>query len=274
MPAVIYDFRPETRMKAADLLQSESDRRSQSTITAAIALWLKFLAAVLIFLTGMVVPAGTYPAHAQSGDALFIDQQGNVGIGRQAPQAKLDVNGAILGIGMVPPGAVVMFAGDINQAFDTEGAGRKGTPYEGWQLCNGKNGAPDLQDRFVAAAGRNYKIGDAGGADSIILTADQLPPHVHTGQTAAAGIHQHLIEGTDAKGLAKRRRRIPGQTTVDMGFGGGSNADPNDVRWRGLVNTDRAGNHSHSFTTGPAGQGQPHENRPSFYALAFIMRLP
>lgn len=94
MPAVIYDFRPETRMKAADLLQSESDRRSQSTITAAIALGLKFLAAVLIFLTGMVVPAGTYPAHAQSGEALFIDQQGNVGIGTANPEAELEVAGS------------------------------------------------------------------------------------------------------------------------------------------------------------------------------------
>ena len=102
-------------MKGAEILQSQSDPRSQSTITATAAIGFKFLAAVLIFLTGIVFPAGTYSVHAESGDALFIDQQGNVGIGRQAPQAKLDVNGAILGIGMVPPGAIVMFAGDINQ---------------------------------------------------------------------------------------------------------------------------------------------------------------
>ncbi len=261
-------------MKAAERFQSESNRRCQSAISAAGGIVFKSLAAVLIFLTAFFVLTGNYLVYAESGDALFIDQNGNVGIGRQAPRAKLDVNGAILGIGMVPPGAIVMFAGDIDQVFDVEGTGRKDTPYEGWQLCNGKNGAPDLQDRFVAAAGRSYKIGDNGGADSIILTVDQLPPHVHAGQTAAAGIHQHWIEGTDAKGLTKRKRNIPGQTTVDMGFGGGSNADPNDVRWRGSVNTDSAGNHSHSFTTFPAGQGQPHENRPSFYALAFIMRLP
>jgi microcystin-dependent protein len=261
-------------MKAAELLQCALDRRCQSAISAAIGIVFKSLAAVLIFLAGFFFLTGNYPVYAESGDALFIDQNGNVGIGRQAPRAKLDVSGAILGVGMVPPGAIVMFAGDINQAFDAEGTGRKDSPYEGWQLCNGNNGAPDLQDRFVAAAGRSYKIGEKGGADSVVLTVEQLPPHTHAGQTAAAGIHQHWIEGTDANGLAKRKRRIPGQTTVDMGFGGGSNADPNDVRWRGLVNTDSAGNHSHSFTTGPAGQGQPHENRPSFFALAFIMRLP
>jgi hypothetical protein len=58
-----------------------------------------------------------------------------------------------------------------------------------------------------------------------------------------------------------------------MGFGGGRDADPNDKRWRGSVNTDAAGNHGHNFLTAPAGGDQPHENRPVFYALAFIMRL-
>jgi len=261
-------------MKPAELFQNKFSRRNQFPGSTSTAIWFKYLAPVLILLTCFLLPAFNHPVHAASDDALFIDPKGNVGIGQQAPRAKLDVNGAILGIGMVPPGGIVMFAGDISQAFDADGTGRKDTPYEGWQLCNGKKGAPDLQDRFVAAAGRSYKIGDTGGADSIILTADQMPAHAHAGQTAAAGIHQHWIEGTDANGLAKRGRRIPGQTTVDMGFGGGSNADPGDVRWRGLVNTDNVGNHSHAFTTAPTGKGQPHENRPSFYALAFIMRLP
>jgi microcystin-dependent protein len=222
---------------------------------------------VLIFGSGPVALAG-------SDDALFIDRDGNVGIGIAGPRAKLDVDGQIRGIGMVPPGGIVMFSGDVATAFDAEGSGIPNTPYEGWQLCNGKNGSPDLQDRFIAAAGRSYKIGDQGGADSITLTTDQLPAHRHTGQTTAAGAHQHWIEGTDAKGLSKRARRIPGQTTVDMGFGGGSDADPGDVRWRGLVNTDTTGSHVHSFSTDPAGGGQAHENRPAYYALAFIMRLP
>jgi microcystin-dependent protein len=226
-----------------------------------------------LWLLVTIVGSGAF-AHAESGDALFIDQKGNVGIGMEGPRAKLDVNGTILGIGMVPPGGIVMFSGDVAKAFDANGTGIPNTPYEGWQLCNGKNGSPDLQDRFIAAAGRNYKMGDQGGADSITLTTDQLPAHRHTGQTAASGAHQHWIEGTDAKGLSKRSRRIPGQTTVDMGFGGGSDADPGDVRWRGLVNTDTTGSHAHSFSTDPAGGGQAHENRPAFYALAFIMRLP
>ena len=184
------------------------------------------------------------------------------------------VDGKIVGIGMVPSGGIVMFFGDVSKAFDENGTGTAGTPYEGWQLCNGKNNSPDLQDRFVVATGPKYAIGSQGGADSVALTVAQIPAHAHAGRTETAGLHRHWIEGTDAKGLAKRGRTIPGQTTVDMGWGGGSNADPNDVRWRGHVNTDTTGNHGHKFSTSAIGGSQAHENRPLFFVLAFIMKLP
>jgi len=261
-------------MISAVFSQSKYYRRNPSARSTEIGILFKYLAAILIFLTCFIGLTGNLPVFAESADALFIDQKGNVGVGKQTPRAKLDVNGVILGIGMVPPGGIVMFSGDINTAFDAAGTGRLGTPFQGWQLCNGNNGSPDLQDRFIAGAGRNYQIGNTGGADRITLTTDQLPAHSHTGQTAGSGAHQHLFEGTDAKGLAWRKRTIPGQTTVDMGYGGGSNADPNNMHWRGHVNTDTRGNHGHSFSTGPTGGGQAHENRPPFYALAFIMRLP
>lgn len=261
-------------MKSAEFIQSMLYRRNRSTTSIKTGIWFKYLAAVLIFLTCYFVPTDYHPVYAESNDVLFIDQKGNVGVGRLDPRTKLDVDGVILGIGMVPPGGVVMYSGDISQTFDAAGTGRQDTPYQGWQLCNGKNGSPDLQDRFIVSAGPNYNIGNTGGADRITVTTDQLPAHAHTGQTGGAGVHQHLIEGTDANGLAKRKRRIPGNTTVDMGFGGGRNADPNDVRWRGQVNTDNRGNHVHGFTTGLTGKSQPLENRPAFYALAFIMRLP
>ena len=115
---------------------------------------------------------------AQEGDdALFIDAKGHVGIGKNDPKAALDVSSTILGIGMVPPGGIAMYYCDINSNFDPDGKGLKNTPYEGWQLCNGINNTPDLQDRFIAVAGRKYKVGDQGGSDSVTLTVDQMPAH-------------------------------------------------------------------------------------------------
>ena len=34
-----------------------------------------------------------------------------------------------------------------------------------------------------------------------------------------------------------------------------------------------AGSHSHSITVNNTGSGSPHENRPPYYALCFIMKL-
>jgi hypothetical protein len=57
-----------------------------------------------------------------------------------------------------------------------------------------------------------------------------------------------------------------------MGFGGGSNADPGDQRWRGSVNTETQSAHNHTVTIRDSGSGQSHENRPPYYALCFIMK--
>ena len=36
---------------------------------------------------------------------------------------------------------------------------------------------------------------------------------------------------------------------------------------------NEAGSHNHTSTMGNTGSGQSHENRPPYYALAFIMRI-
>ena len=161
---------------------------------------------------------------------------------------------------VMPPGGIIMWSGAANAIP------------QGWALCNGTNGTPDLRNRFIVGAGDEYNPGNTGGGKSITLTKAQMPSHNHGGSAASAGSHHHWIEGTDANGLSERQRTIWGSTTVDMGYGGGSNSDPNDVHWRGHVNTDDQGGHSHSLSLANEGSSDPHENRPPYYALCYIMK--
>jgi microcystin-dependent protein len=178
------------------------------------------------------------------------------------------VEGEIIGIGMVPPGGIVMFFGEDSKAFDENGTGVTGTPYAGWQLCNGQNGSPDLRDKFIAAAGRNYKVSEQGGSDSITLETAQMPAHSHSGQTNANGDHSHNIMRVNNI-LKYTWRKGDGTTTVKSGAKGKKYYDESAP-----MHASYGGRHTHSFSTSNTGGSQPHENRPAFFALAFIMRLP
>lgn len=50
----------------------------------------------------------------------------------------------------VPVGGIIMFSGT--------------TIPEGWLLCDGANGTPDLRDKFVVGSGNTYTTGATGGA--------------------------------------------------------------------------------------------------------------
>lgn len=56
-------------------------------------------------------------------------------------------------------GEVVMYSGDPAQDFaGSGGAGTVGGEWDGWQLCNGSNGSPNLSDKFIVGA----KMDDLG----------------------------------------------------------------------------------------------------------------
>jgi microcystin-dependent protein len=189
-----------------------------------------------------------------------------VGIGTQAPSERLEVSGTVkaasfMGDGIILKGMIVMWSGAIN------------TIPNGWALCDGNKGTPDLRNRFIAGAGDKYKSGETGGMDTVTLNVKQIPAHDHEGDTQINGQHAHQTEGQDAYGLAWRKRSYPGDTTVKMGYGGGIGGDPNNEMWRGHAWSDSVGQHAHHFKTALNGGGEAHENRPPYYALAYIMKL-
>ena len=213
--------------------------------------FLKSLALALILLTGIILPAGT-PCRAQGGDdALFIDEKGNVGIGTQHPEKKLHVNGKVKalsfeGDGAVPKGVIVMWSGEADEIPD------------GWALCDGSNGTPDLRSRFIVGAG-------AGAGSSYAPNAsgdpDKLPPA--SVATGPAGKHHHNFP---AKYYA--RNFLCGGGVIGSKYCTG--IDTKGDYQKGQPTQD-VGDHSHTvgINFNEANSG---ENRPRWYALCFIMK--
>ena len=112
-----------------------------------------------------------------------------------------------------PPGS------DTDPTFDADGKGRPGKEYDGWQICNGKNGSPDLSDKFIVGAHMNKAddhpdftsgwvtfvdgINDlkTGGKKNHMIVANNLPPVNPTGpdKTPPEAANKLIIHGRDWK---------------------------------------------------------------------------
>ncbi len=87
----------------------------------------------------------------------------------------------------VPAGVIVMWSGAAT-AIPT-----------GWALCDGTNGTPNLQEKFVIGAGGAYTAGSTGGKSVIELAhSHTVNDHVHNANHShgmdAAGDHAHHMD--------------------------------------------------------------------------------
>ena len=147
----------------------------------------------------------------------------------------------------LPRGAIIMWSG-------------KDAP-EGWALCDGNNGTPNLQGRFILAAGAGSGltqrvVGQAGGEEKHQLTVREMPSHDHnvtdpghlhnwTGSRQLAGTDDHNNTSEFSKGDRSTRDTVSKNT---------------DTRKTGIKVNAEGGNAAH-------------ENMPPFYVLAYIMKL-
>jgi hypothetical protein len=139
---------------------------------------------------------------------------------------------------LVPAGVIVMWSGSIVSI-----------PV-GWLLCDGTNSTPDLRNRFIVGAGSTYAVNATGGADTVTLTTAQIPSHTHTATVTDPG-HVHAIFARTS-------------TLSGGSFVGASVSPPS-------VNTEPAFT-GISVSNAATGGGGSHENRPPYFALAFIMK--
>lgn len=150
---------------------------------------------------------------------------------------------------LVPTGAIVMWSGALDAIPD------------GWTLCDGSDGTPDLRDRFVLGAGVGEEPGSSGGAHSITLTEEQLASHTHPITIASAGQHSHTFA----------RPASVFHPLLGLAFAIA------DVIWSPHATdhpqTSASGAHVHAASAGSIGNSAPIDNRPAFFELAFIMKL-
>lgn len=150
---------------------------------------------------------------------------------------------------IIPSGVILLWSGSI------------ATIPTGWVLCDGTNSTPDLRDRFVVGAdadsGGDYAPNATGGAASVTLTTSQIPSHSHTATSTSSVTdpgHSHTY-------------RIINPSGGD----GSSTRYGNDAT--GTTSTATTGiSVSTSTSIGNTGGGSSHENRPPYYALAYIMK--
>ena len=206
----------------------------------------------------------------------------------------------LTGIEGVPSGVIAMWSGTV-ASIPT-----------GWVICDGLNSTPNLTGLFVVHAdadtGGTYNVGDTGGSNTVTLTESEIPGHTHTisGNTSTAGAHTHTLSGNTSAGGDHSHNGSTSNTgshshsvivgnapgnggNVAPGVGTGQSGSMNSAGAHShnlsiansgnhthtlSGNAASAGDHSHtlSATAASTGGGSAHENRPPYYALAYIMK--
>lgn len=247
--------------------------------------------------TGNADVSDVYTEYNSVPERFRITGEGKIGINTKTPPERLTVEGNISGSGTlqvntleegsaattsavvatsaglfqkidaapIPKGGIIMWSGTIIPA--------------GWSLCNGENGTPNLQDKFIVGAGNTYAVSDTGGSKDAVLVA-----HEHT-LTINQNNHGHPFTTSHESGGNKDTNGWPGvdfsppvvyhnpntgeptrmySNTATGNAIGGAKAD--------ILITSRADK------TGLTAAGTPsttqtgeNANLPPYYALAFIM---
>ena len=172
-----------------------------------------------------------------------------------------------LNTGLVPSGFIGMWSGAV------------GSIPSGWKLCDGTNSTPDLRDRFIIGSGTDsggtHNIGETGGANSLTLSEANLPSHSHSfsGSTDSSGSHTHSITDpghSHGLGTDNNFDYTPGNRSGVNG--GGSSTSTNSATTGISIGSAGAHTHTVSGTVGDTGSDTAIDNRPAYYALAFIMK--
>lgn len=148
---------------------------------------------------------------------------------------------------LLPKGSIIMFNGEEIP--------------EGWHICDGTEGTPNLIGKFIKA---DSAAGNTGGKNTVTLTIDNLPPHRHSLETTTAytstdGQHSHNYTDTGPVLGAEGEQNVQGGESYQAA-------------------TTLGGQHSHTIdlsdiTLTSVGSGESINIEPSYYTLIYIMKI-
>lgn len=156
---------------------------------------------------------------------------------------------------------------------------------DGFALCDGTKGTPDLRNRFLVGAGSNYALGDTGGEDQVTLTGTQIGNHYHYWGNEVLNVdasgdsydHDLGVVGVPPHSDLWGRVFSSFSATFPSLNTGRSCLSTNSNDGFKLSRLSRFSNSTTmsyitSLAVGTAAQ-EAHENRPPYYALFYIMKL-
>lgn len=161
-------------------------------------------------------------------------------------------------------GQIMMWYGNVNNIP------------QGWRLCNGQNGTPDLRDKFIVGAGSTYALSATGGATQAAAS-----------NTGSAGAHTHTMATVGDTALTIEQLPV---VTLEVrgsysqgGYDGGGNeffrARPSNpyTKSHNLINSF-GGGQPHTHSGGATTENGAHTHTipaintlPPYYGLYFIM---
>jgi len=136
----------------------------------------------------------------------------------------------------LPKGAIILWFGSLTDVPDN------------WQICNGTKGTPNLIDQFIVGAGGQYSLNNTGGQAKVTLTNAEMPAHNHSNGT---------FQVLDNNAVVGAFPKVNGHA---------------DWSWENLV-IPSDGTKLSIRRLPSDGSNQPHENRPPFTAIYYIMKI-
>lgn len=149
--------------------------------------------------------------------------------------------------------------------IDKNGIGIK--EWEGWALCDGREGRPDFRNRFLAGAGEEpspIKLGTPGGRKKVKLTLDNLPKHTHVATIEKSGAHSHAKQKT---------AKADNDDNDGVGYYVGAREDESTSDEHLVTITDTDSAHDHEIKVSSTGKNLSFEIMPPYTGIYYMIKI-